>query len=155
MRRCIVLVLLVFLLSSCSSAAATPISSGFRCRMTAEVDTMAISALLDRTDPSQTVISFEKPEALKGLHMIIGDGTVCAKYGGLSFDIPSTYEKEKILVVALAEAFDALGAQNGQYDTCFVFDETTGVPISFAVEDQNATIFFTDWEVLTDDQVSV
>lgn len=155
MRRCIALVLFVVLLfCSCSSATVPPVSSGFCCRMTTEIDSLAVTAVLDRTDSSQTVISFEQPEALKGLQMIISGAAVQAKFGALSFDIPPTFEKEKVLAVALTEAFDALETQNGEKtDARFVFDEKSGVPVSYTVEDFGTTIFFTDWEVFAGDDL--
>ncbi len=108
---------------------------------------MRIVADLDRSDPSKTTLSFSEPSEIQGVTMICTEDSFRIQLLGLSFEVPEEYAPECALVRSLVEALDGVTGQEGERRDRFVFDDQSGVPISYALPEENATVWFSNWEV--------
>ena len=147
MRRlaCILLCMCVF--CSCSSSVSVqPITSGFRCQIAAEYEGLSIAAELDRTDPTQTVLTFTQPEELQGVTMICSEDGAQIQFMGMSFDVPDKYSQESLLLRTLVDRLDAVCEGEEIDDPSFEFDPISGVPLFCDLPNTSVRIAFSQWE---------
>ena len=144
MRRLICFVMLCVLLTSCSLSSAKPISSGFRCRLETEYDGIKVAATLDRTDPTETLVTFREPKELSGFEAVCTENDCQLRFLGMTFDVPSSYASSCALLYMVVDVLDRYEA--GETDERLRFDEQTGFPLLLEHPQLNLTVRFSEWE---------
>ncbi len=153
---CAMLWLLVLGVTACAKPPVTPVTDGFRCRVSLDYGGALYEATLDRLAESQATLTLTKPEALKGLTMAWDGQAVSMTYAGMtmSFEDASLPVGAAVKILyrtldACRESAQANSVYEGTVDGVpytVSFDDRTGLPLSLSVPSIPIHAAFSEWE---------
>lgn len=158
MRRWMMVLLCgVMMLTACGKTEASPIVSGFRCRVDMNYDGLEASGVLDMTEEGITTLSFDSPDSLAGFGLQWDGSAVTYCYGALSLELDAQTLPVGTAITVIVKAFERCAAHPsrdrstvsgedafGAYE--LTFDPDSGYPLSLSCADIQLKASFSQWE---------
>lgn len=150
---------MVFVLVGCAQRSVTPITSGFRCLVRIEYDTLSFVGELDRTDESKMILCMTEPSEISGLTMTCETDSLSIEYMGISLELTDEQLPVGMAVKAMADVLDACMDEkvDGEFlkgETAYgvymlSLDHDSGYPVCLELPSAELKVTFSDWEVPT------
>ncbi len=139
---------------------AEPVAVDFTCEFRAQYNDLTATGTLTRRTAGTLLLEFSEPETLNGLSAEWDGEKVTLKYLGLSYDVDPHKLPENALGEGLLSAFDTalrgegerkeadgkvtLNGLSGTSTYTYVYDATSGAPLSLVIPSIPLTVTFTN-----------
>ena len=163
MRRlgAVLCVIGMLMLYSCAPPAASPVTTDFTCRFTAEYDGLSIDGTIERTAEKTLTVTFDHPDTLSGVTLILDGEQVRMRVFGIETALPQSYLPQRAFGTVINSALDdavkkaasgdvkenhfTLSGTAEGYAYTLRCDAKSGLPLQLEVPELPLSVTFTDF----------